>query len=377
MRGCGQTFRKHTTLQAHAAKVHEGKKAFVCAFLNDDGRRCNAGFDTAGKLKDHEGRMHETKRYTCSLCQQHEQPRPEEAAGERCAVAFSTYTALQEHMAAEHPPTCTECGLKCASQATLKSHIEVVHGALDVNDRRTHICPQQGCGAGFTKKGNLNVHIQTVHRDKRFVCSTSASKDLKGIEEWNGMDACEMPFTSKAHLVNHIKTSHLGLNTRPTGKLKKEKRVRKNEISAVARLTGSGYAEESGRSILCMIPGCQWRFHREYDHELHLQSHHGSADLEQTSRTGAETVDDVFAPAWPQEMGVLDPQHDHLHDQDDGEEFWLGGGEDDAQGMARSSNSWLHDEMEMRQLVRDDDELAGVELNDTQSWRTIDPKLLE
>ena len=375
--GCGQTFRKHATLQAHVAKVHEGRKPFECAFLCDDGKRCNAGFDTAGKLKDHQGRMHEIKRYTCSLCQQNGQSTPEGAADEQPIVAFSTYTALQDHMTSEHPPTCTACGLNCASQATLKSHVEVVHGPLDVNDRRTHICPEQCCGAGFTKKGNLNVHIKTVHGEQRFVCTLATDTDLKGVEGWDGVDACGMPFTSKAHLINHIKTSHLGLDTRPTGKPRKGKRARKKETSALARLTGSGYADESGRSISCMIPGCQWRFHREYDHELHLQSHHGLANIEiQGLQTEAERFDDHVDPSLFPQTEAFNAHHGTLHHQGDGEEFWLGGGNEDAQATARSSNQWLQDEMEMHKLVRNDDELDDVEMFETQAWRTLDPKLL-
>ena len=320
-------------------KVHEGKKPFVCAFLKDDGKKCSAGFDTASKLKDHEGRLHEIKRYTCSVCSVEGASDGDQIAELRSTSSFSTYSALQDHIAAEHPPTCTECGLKCSSQATLKSHIDVRHGGLDIDARRTHVCSESDCGASFTKKGNLNVHIQTVHGEKRFVCGRVASKDLKGVEAWDGMDGCEAPFASKARLIDHIRKAHLGLEGKPTGKPKKPKRARRNDISALTRLTGSGYAEESGRSITCLISDCAYRFLREYDLEVHLQSYHGLVNLEiQALRTEANSLEDLYKMpslgGYSSYTGFKDIAAEealdrHFEPQDeDNNEFWLGDNEE-------------------------------------------------
>ena len=374
--GCGQTFRKHSTLQAHVTKVHEGNKPFVCAFLKDDGKKCNAGFDTASKLKDHEGRLHEIKRHTCSICSIEETSNGMVTIGSHSTTSFSTYSALQEHIAAEHLPTCAECGIECTSQATLKSHIEVRHGGLDVDARRTHICPEPDCNAGFTKKGNLSVHIKTIHSGKRFVCGSAALKPLKGAEDWDGMDACEAPFASKARLIEHIRTVHLGLESKPTGKPKKVKRARRKEVSTVARLTGSGYTEESGRNITCLISDCAYRFLREYDLQVHLQSHHGLVDLEiQALRMEGDSLEDLYTVpslgGFSSFAGFRDTAADRalddqfgLHDNED-DTFWLGHNEDVNQTTLEEGNDWIQEEIEMQRLIHDDPDLLDMDMDDS------------
>ena len=384
---CGQVFRKHSTLHAHIAKIHERKKPFICAFLQEDGKRCNVGFDTVSKLKDHEARLHMVKRYTCSLCSAYEQSNNVDDAACPSQYAFSTYSELQIHIAAEHPPTCTECGTKFTCQATLRSHIEVCHGGLDIDARKTHLCPMSECAARFTKKGNLNIHIQTVHGDKRFVCSVETFKHLKGVETWDGTNACGTPFTSKAHLIQHIRNAHLGLDSKPTGKLKLSRRARRKEVSASARLTGSGYAEESGRNIMCLVTACPYRFLREYDHELHLRSHHGMADQEINALLSRnETPDGPYAT--PSSSGYLfsagfqdmaferdfDEHFEHTA-PDEEENFWLGDNEFLDQPTLGNGDLWLHDEMEMHRLIHGEQELREMDATKSHDELTIDSSI--
>ena len=365
---CGQAFRKHATLQAHIAKVHERRKPFVCVFLKDDGKTCKAGFDTAAKLRDHEGRLHEVKRYTCTICtiESHDIAHDTNESG--ASVAYSTYSALQDHMAVEHPPTCTDCAIRFSSQATLKTHIEMNHGNFDTAQRRTHFCHESDCEATFTNRGNLNVHLQTIHGDKRFVCGKINSATMKLPEVWDGTGACGSAFTSKARLIDHIKTAHLGIVIKRPGKTRKEqKRSRKKVLPTLTGLTGSGYAEESGRHIACLMPQCEWRFLREYDHEMHLQSHHGLADLE----IQAMRMDNDFGELCPHSSlqhpfkfasaediaaeTALDAQYegvDEANPPEDRGQFWLG---DRDPSMIDFANEWPHDEMEMHRLIHDED----------------------
>ncbi|KAL9104206.1 MAG: hypothetical protein Q9163_000806 [Psora crenata] len=374
--GCGQTFRKHSTLQAHVSRIHEGRKPYVCAFLKDDGKRCNAGFDIPARLQIHEGRLHGVKRYTCTICfsGRRDERDPEE---NELLVVFSTYSALQEHIAISHPPTCAECGMKCISQATLKSHVEVIHGNMSIEKRKMHFCPQLDCGAGFTKKGNLNVHLQTVHGDKRFVCGQVELKQMKGMDVWDGLGGCGSVFTSKARLVEHIRKVHLRLEIKRISKTKKqEKRACSKGVSTLARLTGSGYAEESGRHIACLVSECDWRFIREYDHEMHLQSHHGIADLEiQAIRRDRSVFEDPYYPspfkghltftdAQDQDptpakraMDTLFGYFDENESIDDNGRFWLGG-EDNT--IVDTCEQRLFDEMEMQRLIHDEHDVEDM-----------------
>ncbi|KAL9124405.1 MAG: hypothetical protein Q9217_006260 [Psora testacea] len=370
IQGCGQTFRKHSTLQSHVVKVHEGRKPYVCAFLKDDGKRCNADFDTTAKLQHHEGRLHEVKRYTCTICSTGKSSEGTDSDRKELFVAFSTYSALQKHVIVDHPPTCAECGLMCTSQAALKNHIEGTHGDLSIDQRRIHLCPEPNCRASFTKKGNLNVHLQTVHYGKRYVCCKLELKETKGIETWDGAEACGSSFTSKARLLEHIKMAHVGLKTKGTGKPKKqEKRARRKRVSTLAGLTGSGYAEESGRHIACFVPECQWKFLREYDHEMHLQSYHGLADLEiQAMRMDGSILDELYSRSSHQGHLAItaedlatatefDTQLVYINEAeplDDSGVFWLG---DQDHTMVDTGEQRLHDEMEMQRLIHHDHEI--------------------
>lgn len=228
-----------------------------------------------------------------------EEPDEQETEG----VAFSTYADLQAHIGIKHPPTCLECGRRCASQRELKNHIEVKHDSQGMDERRTHICPKPECGRGFTKKNNLTVHIQTVHGEKRFVCGAVGPRNLNKVGDWDGAGACGTSFTSKSNLEEHIRIAHLGLQ-----RTQKQKRTteeddisesrpppKKAPISSLLRLTGSGYEIESGRHIPCMLPGCPYRFMRVYDLSIHLSHRHGLLDVEIQSLLSRAGTDDQGA----------------------------------------------------------------------------------
>ncbi|TKA74260.1 hypothetical protein B0A49_06468 [Cryomyces minteri] len=88
-----------------------------------------------------------------------------------------------------------------------------------------------------------------------------------------------------------------------------------SRASALARLTGAGYAEESGRDIACVLPPCPYRFLREYDLEVHLQAKHAMAD---------DQVTDVLI-----EYRALQ-----------GGEFWIGG-DDERTGALHEADTLL------------------------------------
>ena len=163
--GCGKSFQKHGTLHKHVTVVYEGNSPFNCQAQDDDGEICKAGFDSAGKLRSNEARLHGSKRFWCTVCSSNGPEIAEESAEQEMeGAAFSTYADLQAHIRIRHPylPRMRQL---CAPQRGLKKHIEAMHSS-QVDERRTHICPKLGCGRGFTKENNLIVHIQTVHGEK-------------------------------------------------------------------------------------------------------------------------------------------------------------------------------------------------------------------
>jgi hypothetical protein len=145
-----------------------------------------------------------------------------------------------------------------------------------------------GCGRSFTKKGNLTVHIRTVHDgEKRFICGETDLSSSKKVEGWTMSDGCGKRYGSKLALEEHVRTAHLGLlNTKAErreqqGVVKKsQSRSKSSNMSTVALLTGEGYADESGRHIICFVDECEHRFYREYDLWVHMQSKHGCVEDE-------------------------------------------------------------------------------------------------
>ena len=285
---CGQAFRKHGTLQTHITSIHEGRDPFICDEPDHNGKSCAAGFDTAGKLKTHKGRAHGGDRFSCTICSSIVDL--EGSCADQESTTFPTYAALTLHTKTIHPPTCNQCGLQCTTSHSLKTHIEVQHGSSLVTDRKTHACMEPACGRSFTKKGNLMVHLKTVHaEEKAFVCGDISSNSLNNVPSWNGANACGRAFATKVNLEGHIRTAHLGLprsrkHHLPTsiadGDPTPASKARTKKSSAVSRLTGTAYTDDPSRSIPCLHPSCPFRFSREYDVEMHLQAKHGMADFE-------------------------------------------------------------------------------------------------
>lgn len=300
---CGLDFRKHGTLQKHMTLVHEGKEPFVCEVTVDDesGVKCGVGYETLGKLRVHEGRVHAEKRFWCTVCSSEADVQGDSVHAAEEGIrdgegGFTTYESLQAHVKLVHPPTCADCGLRCGSSRELTRHFEVVHGGQPVSARKTHLCTDPSCGRAFTRKGNLMVHMRTVHRnEKRFVCGKVGPHTLSRskIAEWNGEGACGRAYQTKANLEEHVRTTHMGLpharkerNQRRGGETGEEEQHStalpnpKPVASVLTRLTGSGYAERSGRDIQCSQAGCNYRFARKYDLGVHLRTKHGFADVE-------------------------------------------------------------------------------------------------
>ncbi|OAX84787.1 hypothetical protein ACJ72_00840 [Emergomyces africanus] len=294
---CSDTFRKHSTLQKHILTVHLNKKPFPCPHIDPvTGHQCTQAFDTAGHLRAHENRIHAGARFACAECTSI--TNDEKALTTTNGMAnpyqhtvFQTYALLQAHMKSVHPPTCPECNMKCSSGRDLRRHLEITHGTVPLEERKIHPCHYPNCGRNFTKRGNLNVHIKTVHEgEKRFICGETDLSNSKKIEGWNAQEeGCRKRYGSKLALEEHVRTAHLGLKnvkaerrellglnssrsrTKDTTKTKQSQSATPSNL---AMLTGEGYVEESGRHIPCLLEQCAHRFHREYDLWLHMASKH-------------------------------------------------------------------------------------------------------
>lgn len=365
---CNARFYKRETLRTHVESVHLGRKPFPCTHVDEtSGEQCALAYDTAQKLREHEQRVHGGARYFCHICTEEKAAAGDgEDGGEEVEepVGFRTYNELQHHTRVAHPPVCPHCALVCISQHQLNQHIEVNHNSLDIDARRVFTCDFPGCHGvashGFTRRGNLRVHVQTVHSTvKQFVCggfdlSTSDKTVYADGSRWDGANACNRGCGSKASLEDHVRTQHMGLERWQKAKqkanqdtaevvppVKETSRKKSARPADLSRLTGHGYAE-SGRNIACLVSTCHHRFFRDFDLETHLRSAHGCADVEIIERLA---------------------ERDALS----GGPFWVGGvdvGEAEAQRVLDTE--------------RGIEELGGVDVRTGQVWESavpVDPAL--
>lgn len=332
---CIEGFRKKTQLERHVRQIHLGLKPFSCKRTHEDGNICNESFDTKGKLEVHINRDHKGgggNKYFCEECfaeepggqgdagegieidgmtrgtivvwpedeeptksdkgqsvgseedeshQSDEEPHfpttPTSTAAVSTAatsskLGFKTYSALQTHIRTAHPPICRTCGKRCASNRDLRVHITENHSLPLPERRRPHTCPYSECnGKGFSRKWGLTVHIRTIHeKERNHICPVEGCGKGFGARQ-----------TMELHYERHFKNDKAGKSVgEDTSETKEEnrniedRRKRKEALaSLLTRLTGVGYS--IGRSISCVAIGCEYRFKRRYDLEVHLQAMHG------------------------------------------------------------------------------------------------------
>ena len=277
---CNETFRKHDTLKRHILAVHENKRPFPCPDIDTKiGEQCKSAFHTAEKLRAHQRAKHDQTRFTCTECLKNTTQAqtgvdvfdsPHEDGPE---AYFASYADLQLHTATVHPPTCPQCLTTCTTPRELKRHLELVHNITDPDSQQSTAafpCTYNDCDRSFSKKGNLNVHIKTVHEKRRdFVCGETelGLSELVGQqvlpEYLEEIEGCGRDFTSKSSLEEHVRTAHLGLGSKRVERNKKRKgfgprsgeqpepKKRKSRLgqgkrtAALSTLTGITYGAEA------------------------------------------------------------------------------------------------------------------------------------
>jgi general transcription factor IIIA len=383
---CAQTFRKHQTLQRHIRSEHLHLAPFPCTFVDPiTNIPCTGGFDGAGGLRKHEERVHGGAKFFCTECTI---PNAFDANGAPLHPGFTTNAQLQTHIRKEHA-NCLFCDLKCSSQRELQKHIETQHSGTTLEERKNVPCTFAGCAKKFTKKSNMEQHVNSVHMGQRFICGSfdvSSTPDLEGFTLDSG---CDQEFVSKANVEDHIRTSHLGLpslinanRVKSTtvsvvedddfGSQAKKGRKKGKKASAIDQLLGID------RNIPCIFPDCAHRFVRDNDLQNHLRSAHQPAPPTVDDALNFQNFQDRPAFSFP-DMNMLmggeslggqaTPQDDGraeldaLYDQADinwefqrrgleGGPFWVGA--DDGAFTPQPQDQWLQEEMEMRQLIGDD-----------------------
>ena len=335
---CGQQFRKMETLQRHVQKEHSKEKGevFRCTIIvplsldeaslmeefvdTEEGEECGRTFKTNGHLQQHQHYSHAMKKYSCSLCSvepgamdldQINAPQTVEqvVAGETSSTtSFNSYHELQAHIREVHPPTCSACGTVCTTAHALRAHIDVHHGSL--SERQVHPCTWPDCDRSFTKKGNLAIHVQTVHvRVRNYICGQFDLSKSRKVAGWNGQ-GCGTALGTKSSLEAHVQTQHMGMvkPIRPS-RLRKKIKFEDDEddfqdlmpfldlnlstptasdssvptpasSNTLQLLTGAGYADNRPFACFAAVEGCLHRFINEYHLAQHMETAHGWSEAE-------------------------------------------------------------------------------------------------
>ena len=125
-----------------------------------------------------------------------------------CAASYCTVSSLRQHLSAVHknsqkastpnlaalpqlkqpPNTCSvrECGATFDDLQSLSNHMRTAHN-------KQFLCPEEDCGAFFTRKENMDYHIAGSHRNERLSCPK---------------ENCDLTFTGPGNLRKHILTKH-------------------------------------------------------------------------------------------------------------------------------------------------------------------------
>ncbi|AFM97966.1 hypothetical protein EHEL_030690 [Encephalitozoon hellem ATCC 50504] len=141
--------------------------AFQCHFEG-----CEKSFSRKSKLNDHLNTHTNNRPYRCDMCEKsymknshlsvHKKVHfPPEFECPRCRHMFRTKDKLSKHQKTCLEYRCSTCGKKYKKRSWFDAHVKS-HHVKTFNARKTrHVC--EYCKFEFSKKGNLQTHIRSVH----------------------------------------------------------------------------------------------------------------------------------------------------------------------------------------------------------------------
>ncbi|KAJ2447933.1 hypothetical protein GGF42_005297 [Coemansia sp. RSA 2424] len=239
--GCTEAFAKRSQLHLHQCK-HTGENPYAC---DVDG--CTSSFKYPSQLKRHKRTHCEDTRYVCGA--------------DACGARFAKWSELQTHKREGHAkPEMYTCEL-CA--ATFKRrHALNVHILRHDPNRAVYPCTIDGCTRFYLDKNALRAHTMTVHaEDARFKCEHPG---------------CDKSYAYAKSLRNHVASAHDGPKD-AAPKAPRVPRARARRLPTELEIaSGMAYAdpELSGRSLPCSVSGCQFRFKRQAELDLHMAAIH-------------------------------------------------------------------------------------------------------
>lgn len=137
---CCLAFVQKSSLTSHISRVHDKEKRFTCGL-------CSKSFYARQGLTDHQRTHKDDRTFVC------------EYPG--CGAAFKTARCLRGHRDDIHKQkrayVCTICGETCQRTSNLRDHM------LFHLKEKPFVCTYFMCGDMFSRKQNLERHIQRFH----------------------------------------------------------------------------------------------------------------------------------------------------------------------------------------------------------------------
>lgn len=225
---------------------------------------------------------------------------------------------------------------------------------------------------------------------ERYICGSFDISTHAELSSFDDSEGCGKDFASKVSLVDHIRTTHLGLRSVFSAKRKQntkiddnfindkddesysqpklsKRKAKKSKASKVDQLLGLSYAIDPKRNIPCHDTACPRMFIREYDRQIHMQSTHPFfQQYDPTTSTPNQslqyTAPDSNIGADGPDPGVnAEPLQSEAVDQADidwelqrqaleGGPFWVGA-VDEVDAFQSHDEEWTHEALEMRRLI--------------------------
>ena len=205
---CDAKYLQGPGLEKHISKIHpEHDSNIYCAITNKQTNKkkcsiCKIVFKSKVIMIRHFTSMHpEANVYNCSLCDEQ----------------YLTLQGLQDHTFNHHERKVTElgcsfCGTEFISKLDLDSHIATEH------KEKKYECSK--CDASYRSKMSLQVHIEQVHEGKKYQCTTCGEvfESVRRLETHTAMKhdrtklfechSCTNTYTTKRGLEEHIGYVH-------------------------------------------------------------------------------------------------------------------------------------------------------------------------
>ena len=145
---CASSFAEKKDMLRHIGTVHEGKKLYKCD-------TCQTSFSQKANLNGHIKKVHEkNKPFSCGSCN----------------AKFSFQKDLVTHEKIKEPANCRLCGANFSPKCLLKVHMTSAH------QEQLYKC--KDCNKTFKLKSKLYTHIAKVHADDPL-----ASEDIYGLTD--------------------------------------------------------------------------------------------------------------------------------------------------------------------------------------------------